>query len=200
MNKCNPSFQTQYALVGSKTISIKEYQTEVISEKVPRCIPHNHELFAVYPVIKNAYFRHKNKNDLEGHPMTEWHSEWQSYFPVTEKPFRYKDGQIKNRKADAVLPEFNTVLEFQHSIISSGEVNERKKDYSLHNHNIKWIIDSQDCIEIKNISGRRILELKKDWIFQSFLEYDEMYYDIKSFIYKVNPKLIKSYQLNTIII
>jgi hypothetical protein len=129
--------------------------------------------------------------------MTEWHAEWQSHFPITEKPFNFKDGQLSPRRADAVLPEYNIVLEFQHSKINSGEVNERKKDYALHNQTVKWIIDSQECIEVK-FGERRILEFKTEWLFQSFLDYDEVYYDIKGFIYKVNPQLIKSFQIDVI--
>lgn len=189
--KCNPSFQTQYAIVGSKQIYIDEFQ----ESEIPRCIPCKHELIAVYPKDRKSYFRHKNRNDMEGHPMTEWHAEWQSHFPITEKQFNFKDGQIRNRRADAVLPEYNIVLEFQHSKINSGEVNERKKDYALHNQTVKWIIDSQECIEVK-FGERRILEFKTEWLFQSFLDYDEVYYDIKGFIYKVNPQLIKSFQID----
>jgi hypothetical protein len=196
MSKCNPSFQTQYAIVGSRTISIDDYQNEQETNTIPKCIPCNHELVAVYPKDKRAHFRHKNKTDLEGHPMTEWHSEWQSHFPVTEKPFRYKANQLRNRQADVDLEEYEIVLEFQHSKIASGEVNERKKDYALHNRTIKWVIDGQYDIKIKLIGERHILEFTTDWIYQSFLEYDTVYYDIKGFIYKVNPKLIKSYQID----
>ena len=56
-------------------------------------------------------------------------------------------------------------------------MNERKKDYALHNQTVKWIIDSQECIEMK-FGERRILEFKTEWLFQSFLDYDEVYYDI----------------------
>ena len=89
--KCNPSFQTQYAIVGSKQICIDKFQ----ESEIPRCIPCQHELIAVYPKDRKSYFRHKNRNDMEGYPMTEWHAEWQSHFPITEKPFNFK-GRVEN--------------------------------------------------------------------------------------------------------
>ena len=54
--------------------------------------------------------------------MTEWHCEWQSNFPNTEKPFpKINDKQIKDRKADVLIKEHNLVLEFQHSKIDHEE-------------------------------------------------------------------------------
>ena len=34
------------------------------------------------------HFRHKNTEDMDTHPMTEWHSEWQGNFPTTEIDFK----------------------------------------------------------------------------------------------------------------
>ena len=56
--------------------------------------------------------------------MTEWHSEWQGNFPITEIDFlKINDTQIKDRRADVVLENSNLILEFQHSKIEKLEVN-----------------------------------------------------------------------------
>ena len=70
---CNPSFQTQYAIVGSKQICIDEFQ----ESEIPRCIPCQHELIAVYPKDRkycekckkegrnNKYGKHLNEYTIE---------------------------------------------------------------------------------------------------------------------------------------
>ena len=34
------------------------------------------------------YFRHKFDGDVDNHPMTLWHSEWQGHFPKIEIDFK----------------------------------------------------------------------------------------------------------------
>ena len=66
--------------------------------------------------------------------MTKWHTEWQGNFPITEIYYSKNcKEQLKNRFADAILEEYNLVIEFQHSKIRDDEVNNRKNDYKLHN-------------------------------------------------------------------
>lgn len=130
--------------------------------------------------------------------MTTWHAEWQSYFPITEQIFRRKGEQIKERRADAVLPEYKKIIEFQHSEMTSGEVNDRIHDYGLHDHQVSWILDSQDCIKVKSLGDRIILHFTdKLWLYESFVHPCEaVYYDIGGLIYKVNPKMIRSHQVD----
>lgn len=194
MNKCNISFQTQFALVDKEQIHIDLYTKE---NGIPRCIPHGHELIAVHSVHRRAHFRHKHASDTNGFPMTEWHTEWQSNFPITELPFKNKAGQLKERRADIVLTDYQRIIEIQHSKIASGEVQERNRDYMLHNHTVTWIINAQNCIDVKCIGERCVLEFRANtWIFESFLSCDYVYYDINGFIYKVQPSLIRSYQVD----
>jgi Pyruvate/2-oxoacid:ferredoxin oxidoreductase gamma subunit len=194
MNKCNIRFQTQYARVNGKEVCIDNYTKESGS---PRCYPHDHELVAVHSVHRRSHFRHKHTSDTTGFPMTEWHIEWQSNFPITEQPFKNKAGQMKERRADIVLSEYRRIIEIQHSKIASGEVRERNQDYALHGFNVLWIINAQQCIEVKCIGNRRILEFKANmWLFESFLGCEYVYYDINGLIYKVQPSLIRSYQVD----
>lgn len=101
--------------------------------------------------------------------MTEWHTEWQSNFPITELPFKNKAGQLKERRADIVLTDYQRIIEIQHSKIASGEVQERNRDYMLHNHKVTWIINAQNSIDVKCIGERCVLEFRANtWIFESF--------------------------------
>jgi hypothetical protein len=198
--KCNISFESKYAKLDSitGTIDINDYLNGKYGfDKILRCVPGNHELVAVNSVQRRVHFRHKHRGDLEGHPMTEWHIEWQSNFPDTEIEFKYQVEQLRSRRADIVIPEHKQIIEIQHSKIESGEVNARIKDYALHNHTVKWIIHGQNCIKIKMFGERRILEFTSNyWLYQSFLDCETVYYDIDGFIYQVKPKLVKSYQID----
>ena len=198
--KCNIGFESKYAKLDGITgpIDINDYLNSKYGfDKILRCVPGNHELIAVNSVQRRVHFRHKHRSDLEGHPMTAWHIEWQSNFPHTEIEFKYQVEQLRSRRADVVIPEYKQIIEIQHSKIESGEVNARIKDYALHNHTVKWIIDGQNCIKIKMFGERRILEFTSNyWLYQSFLDCETVYYDIDGFIYQVKPKLVKSYQID----
>jgi hypothetical protein len=48
---------------------------------------------------RKKYFRHKNTCDVDGHPMSDWHSRLQSFFPKTEIDFpKVFDEQIPPAK------------------------------------------------------------------------------------------------------
>jgi competence CoiA-like predicted nuclease len=197
-NNCNINFQTQYAYINDdKYISISEYiknKDNLVNKKL-YCIK-QHELICVNGKKNKHHFRHKNQNDLDfNNPMTEWHCEWQSNFPITEIEFnKICKNQIKNRRADIVLND-DTIIEIQHSIILQDEVENRINDYKLHNKNIIWIIDGNKGIQINELkySERVYLEfISENWKFESFINCDYIYINITDKIYKVCPKLIKS--------
>lgn len=198
MNKCNINFQTQYAYINSdKYISITEYIKNRDNYKDETlCCSNLHELICANGTKNKPHFRHKNNCDLDiNNPMTEWHCEWQSNFPVVEKDFKKKcDNQIKNRRADVVLNNYS-VIEFQHSLITKQEVDNRINDYKLHCKNIIWIIDGNTGIKINELkySERVYLEFTSElWKFESFLDCEYIYINISDRIFKVFPKLIKS--------
>ena len=198
MSKCNISFESKFAKLNGSQINIDDYLSgKYDSSTQLYCIPGNHELISVKSIKRRPHFRHKYKGDTDGSPMTAWHVEWQSNFPDVEKCFRDKIDQRRNRRADVVISEYKHIIEIQHSKIESGEVNERMHDYSLHDHTVKWVIDGQNFIKVKSLGKRQILEFSSNyWLYESFLGCDTIYYDIDSFIYKVSPKLIKSYQID----
>jgi hypothetical protein len=129
--------------------------------------------------------------------MTQWHVDWQANFPITEVPFLRKDGQLRDRRADVVLTDSKQIVEIQHSPITSGEVMERIRDYGFHNHTVIWVLDAQNSILVKRLGDRHVLEFASNlWLYENFLECSDVYYDINGFIYKVNPKLIRSHQVD----
>ena len=196
-NLCNINFESQYTFINGKQFSINEYLNTPSLRNNKILCKEGHELILAQGQIIKPYFRHKNPNDVGGFPMTEWHCEWQGNFPNTEVDFKDKVNQLRNRRADILLENVKQILEIQHSKIESGEVNERMKDYALHQHTVKWIIDGQNCINVKRFGERIILEFTSNyWLYKSFLDCDFVYYDINGFIYKVKPANIKSYQID----
>jgi len=199
MHTCNPSYRSNYAKVDGKETTIDDFLNGTYnSTHIPKCIPHGHDLI---PVIhgekKRPHFRHKHSSDMCGERMTEWHAEWQSYFPEHEVPFVNRAGQRKGRRADIVVSRFKRVIEIQHSVIDISEVNNRNHDYTLHGHNVLWIIDGQNSIQVKNIGTRIVLDFSMlPWLYERFLDCASVYYDISGYIYSVDPSLVRSHQID----
>ena len=194
--KCNVNFQTQYACLNKNKdnqIHINDYIKSNQTKKI-YCIK-GHPLVCAQGKIRKPYFRHKNKGDVGGQPMSEWHAEWQGNFPITEHCCPKLTSQIKERRADAFIQDCREVIEFQHSKISREEVFDRKNDYALHNLKVIWVIDGNNTILEKPLehSKRVYLEFTTHfWKFEAFLDYDFIYIDINTKIYKIFPKKIKS--------
>lgn len=204
-NLCNVNFESQYAYINKKAIHITDYLKQL--EKKPKscksklyCLK-NHELICVNGKKNRAHFRHKNIGDMGGQPMTMWHCEWQSHFPITEICYHKKNKQIKLRRADAVIDEYNLIIEFQNSKICREAVKNRKSDYNMHNMKINWIINGNFTINVKKLehSNRVYLEfISEYWKYKSFLDYPSIYIDINSEIYKLNPNKIKSNMIDVL--
>ena len=134
--------------------------------------------------IKKSYFRHKY--DTLDNAMTEWHKNWQSKFDVIEK-------KIGNRWADAVCNKH--VLEFQHSEIKKSLVDIRIKNYKDNGYEILWIVDGNDKIDFCSFGEKTILKFKKEWLYKSFIDCDNIYVDYKDTIFNINPKYVKGKQI-----
>jgi HEPN domain-containing protein len=193
--KCNPNFQSQYCYLDNQVIHINDYlnKREEYTEKKVYCNK-GHELVAVNPETRKKHFRHKNSSDMEGHPMSAWHAEWQGRFPQTEIIFSRKENQVRERRADVLLNE-TSIVEFQHSPMEAEEVFSRKNDYSLHGKDIIWVVDGND-IDVKYLeqSNRYFLDFSKSerWKYRSFDLYNYIFIDINEKIFKVFPKLVKN--------
>lgn len=200
MYKCNTNFQSNYAIIDNiGRVCISDYVDNIynISINKPKCIPNGHELVVVNGSKNRPHFRHKHRADLENNLMTDWHAEWQGNFPITEVSFKNRSGQIKERRADAVIHEYKRVIEIQHSHIDRSEVKNRIDDYRLHDYNVVWIIDSQNSIKIKNIGERIVADfISNTWLYENFMDCDNVFYDINGFIYRLNPNNIKANQID----
>ncbi len=201
--KCNVNFKTNFAYINNgndnECINIHDYIDRYHNDKAAnpsiKCLK-GHDLVCVNGKINAPHFRHKNSDDVGGDPMTAWHCDWQGCFPKTEVPFpKINNKQIKNRKADALIEEFNIVVEFQHSVITQTEVNNRKNDYLLNNKNILWIVDGNDTIQVTSLnhSKRTFLEFVSDvWKYKAFVGYEFIFVDICNLIYKIYPNNVKN--------
>jgi len=198
--QCNKHFQSQYAYIKNKLIEIGDYihNENKYKNKIIKCA-NNHELILAKGKIVKPYFRHKFDGDVDDHPMTLWHSEWQGYFPKTEIEFKKKNSdQVKNRRADVCLNE-KTNIELQHSKITKEEIDNRKKDYQLHKKDIIWIIHGDESninIVKRNDSSTYLHFISDHWKHESFTSYDSIYIDINKNIYKINPNKVKSYMID----
>lgn len=195
--KCCLNYQSLYAFIDNKQIHIDDL-VKLADEKVKqkfKCI-NGHPLIFANGKKNKPHFRHKNAEDMGTEPMTEWHSEWQGNFPLTEIDFfKINIKQIKDRRADVVLSNSEYNIEFQHSHIEKIEIQNRKKDYGLHNRKILWIIHGDKTINVKYLeySNRYFLEFITDkWKYESFIDYEYIFIDIDEYIYKIFPKDVKN--------
>jgi competence CoiA-like predicted nuclease len=190
------NFISNFCYINGNTINVYDYIKNNNKQKIT--CQKGHELILVNGEKRKPHFRHKNSIDVGGNPMTLWHSEWQSCFPITEKIFTRKPEQIKERRADVFLNN-NKILEIQHSKYEKEEIDNRKHDYQLHKTDIIWLIDGNKDIDIKILeySQRVYLEFKTNfWKYESFKSYDYIFIDINSTIYKVYPNKVKSHMID----
>ena len=100
--------------------------------------------------IREAHFAHTSNEctDTWTYEMSEWHQRMQRYFrrETTEVVVSHCD--VKHR-ADVL--EGNTVIEFQHSPISSEEFIDRNNFYRLLRLNIAWVFDVNDQFKNKQL-------------------------------------------------
>lgn len=194
---CNINFISDFCFINNESINVNDYILNNNYKQKITC-QKGHELILVNGEKRKPHFRHKNSNDVGGNPMTLWHLEWQSYFPIIEKTYPIKKEQIKERRADVVINE-KKILEIQHSKYEKEEIDNRKHDYSLHDVEIIWLIDGNQGIDVKILeySQRVYLEFTSDyWKYESFKSYDSIFIDINSQIYKIYPNKVKSHMID----
>jgi len=177
-------------------LEYEEFYKDTTKEHKLKCL-YDHDVEYCCGVKNKSYFRHKNNNDKQICKVGKWHLDWQNHFNSNETEIDFikiNDKQIKNRRADVYIKEFNTVIEFQHSFIYEKEVKNRKYDYSFFDINIIWIIDGNKGIKINN----NYLEFyNNEWRYNNFKnEYEFIYIDINSYIYQIYLDKIKNNIIN----
>ena len=191
--RCNKSFKTDYAYIDGIAVHIEEYIEKKEKEKNKIKCNKGHSLVLVNGKKRRPHFRHKNSGDVGGTPMTNWHVNWQSKFPVTEICYPKKEGQIKDRRADIVIEKHNTIIEIQHSNIDEANVICRNNDYKLHNKELIWVVDGNtDDVKLEELSdGQFLIIFNKDWKYKSFSHtYDFILLDISGKIFKIPVKKV----------
>ena len=100
-----------------------------------------------------THFAHKRNTlclDDWKHDMSDWHFDWQSKFPIGNREIVVeKDGVL--HRADVLIN--GTVIEFQHSPISSEEFETRNCFYKNCGYRVVWLFDATDKMKIDDCFG-----------------------------------------------
>lgn len=118
-------------------------------------------------MIKIHHWAHQSRIDCDRwwEPMTEWHLEWQNKFPKAWRERIFRDQQTGEfHRADVHTPKGLTI-EFQHSPLSSQELNSRNTFYKK----IIWVVNAQRFqkqFEFTNITPNPASPLLADYNFQ----------------------------------
>lgn len=93
------------------------------------------------------YSHEKGKRcDPWAQPMSEWHRTWQERFPEeTREIVIEREGEA--HRADVYLEEIETVIEFQHSPISSRDFEIRNAFYASEGRSVIWVFDASKPFE-----------------------------------------------------
>lgn len=92
--------------------------------------------------IKINHFAHRagECEDDWHYDMSEWHFRMQSYFPVNTREIVIKTGR-KTHRADILIEEKKTVIEFQHSPLTAEEFEDRNSFFMRQGYRIAWVFD-----------------------------------------------------------
>ena len=207
---CNNNYVSQFAYIAEEVgtvsdsqVNIKDYLKNIpMMEKVNNktkvlVCQKGHEL-EVEPE-KLSHFIHKHKEDTGGN-MSEWHAYWQGLFRHECREVYHKEmlGSHTNRKADILI--YNNVLEIQHSNIQKQEVENRNHDYTLHNREVHWIIDSNNSIKVTKLeeSNTYMIKFIKDyyWQYEHFISCKYIYLNKGEQIYRIEPSKVRSHMID----
>lgn len=133
-----------------KRISIRQaVQGEVFF--CPVCLG---KMFMKTGTEKASHFAHYPQNNCNDswngqYDMSDWHYEWQNMFPPENQEVVVQWNDIRHR-ADVLIER--TVIEFQHSPLSSGKFNDRNVFYSNIGYKVVWLYDMRDEYATDQIS------------------------------------------------
>lgn len=127
---------------------------------------------------KKSHFKHFPKQS--DNKMSEWYKNWQNFFLPSQREIK-----IGTKRADIIVKKL--VIEFQHSIISREEVDDRNKNAKKNMHEIIWVVDGINVVLDEN----KLYFGNCRWINKSFKNTDHIFLHIGENIYKINTKVIK---------
>lgn len=115
--------------------------TELITRKGD--IRRHHFAHRTLQRCKDSWVRDKKYDE------SDWHYDWQNEFPANNREIKLELGQVKHR-ADVIID--HTVIEFQHSLLSESDFNERNSFYFNLGYKVIWLFDLSDLYGSKRIS------------------------------------------------
>jgi len=92
-------------------------------------------------------------------PETEWHQAWKRHWPAEQV-----EVVVGPHRADVLADD--TVIEFQHSLISTTEIREREDFYTAEVGNMVWVFDAQPYrsrVDIHRYPNRRARFVWRHW-------------------------------------
>ena len=113
--------------------------------------------------VRIHHFAHEkgHKCDPWAQRMSEWHREWQERFPPESRERVVKHGGSSHR-ADVLLEAPGTVVEFQHSPLSSQDFHERNDFYAAGVGNVIWLFDVSKAYHDERVEcGLRPYEIRQ---------------------------------------
>lgn len=95
--------------------------------------------------------------------MSDWHFEWQSKFPIDSREVVVEKEGVVHR-ADVLIK--NTVIEFQHSLISGEEFEARNRFYKNCGYRVIWLFDAAN--KMKRDEDSELVWKRKTTLFSNF--------------------------------
>lgn len=106
--------------------------------------------------VRQHHFAHKVSHACRdtwesnrSYDISPWHNEWQSCFPKDNQELKLSLGETVHR-ADVVIDY--TVVEFQHSILSPDNFDDRNNFYLNLGYKVVWLFDLSDLFENGQLS------------------------------------------------
>ncbi|MGB4661755.1 MAG: competence protein CoiA family protein [Mobilitalea sp.] len=120
----------------------RDYFCPACTERLSmRCGEKRHHYFAHFPgsICMDSW---------DGqYDMSDWHRDWQNLFPTKNQEVLVQLGEIKHR-ADVLIGK--TIIEFQHSPMSTETFNKRNAFYHDLGYKVVWVFDLvEECEESK---------------------------------------------------
>lgn len=187
MVKCaSNKFDSQCVYIDDKCYNIDDYRYnfEIFDKKKLRC-KNGHKLIYIRGDKNNYYFKHKNSNDIK--EKDSWYFKWKNKFIILDK-------MKNNSKTDK---SFN-IIKIQDNEIEEKDVLKKENYYRNKNKKLIWLLNGNQNISINESDmepyyTKTSIEFKKDlWRFKNFKKCQNVYLNIKNFIYKIEPNLIEN--------
>lgn len=107
--------------------------------------------------IRAHHFAHQRSSictDSWNYEMSLWHINWQNRFPEESQEV-VKEHNGKKHRADVLIEETKTVIEFQHSPLSSEEFDDRNHFFNALGYKVIWVFDNVELYENDRIEELR---------------------------------------------